>query len=129
MVSPRSATIAATSRGARSKARKSFSKISTPSKPAAAIASSFSRRSPLIDTVAIEVCKIRPPRHTKQSYELVSTFTRTLRGLHSHATDRHQRSSRGRQQRHISVSSNVRQLVGPQHEADHHVDRLPAQRR
>ena len=53
--SPASRTIRPISRGEASKVRKSFSKISTPSKPAAEIASSFSPRSPLIDTVAIEV--------------------------------------------------------------------------
>jgi hypothetical protein len=45
-----------TSSGVPSKARKSFSKISTPSKPAAAIADSFSRRSPLIETVLASHC-------------------------------------------------------------------------
>ena len=44
-----------TSRGEPSKARKSFSKISMPSNPAAAMAESFSMKSPLIETVAIEV--------------------------------------------------------------------------
>jgi hypothetical protein len=43
----------ATSRGEPSKARKSFSKISMPSKPARAMAASFSVRLPLIETVAI----------------------------------------------------------------------------
>jgi hypothetical protein len=52
-----------TSAGLPSKARKSFSKISTPSKPARAIASSFSGSSPLTDTVAIEVfISGNPPR-------------------------------------------------------------------
>src|SRR5690606_16158851 len=55
MASPSSAAICATSRGEPSKARKSFSKISIPSKPAAAMAASFSRKSPLIETVAIDV--------------------------------------------------------------------------
>src|SRR3546814_919255 len=52
---PWSRTMLPTSSGVPSKARKSVSKISTPSKPAAAMAASFSWRSPLIDTVAIEV--------------------------------------------------------------------------
>ena len=45
----------ATSAGDKSKVRRSFSKISTPSKPAAAMARSFSTSSPLMQTVAIEV--------------------------------------------------------------------------
>lgn len=53
--SPWSRTMRPTSAGEPSKARKSFSKISTPSNPAAAIADSFSRRSPEIETVAIDV--------------------------------------------------------------------------
>ena len=52
---PASRTIAPTSAGEWSEARKSFSKISTPSKPAAAMASSFSTRSPLSETVAMLV--------------------------------------------------------------------------
>jgi hypothetical protein len=44
-----------TSAGEPSKVRKSFSNISTPSKPDAATAASFSERVPLIETVAIEV--------------------------------------------------------------------------
>src|ERR1700761_3204903 len=53
---PRSSAMRRTSAGEPSKYSKSFSKISTPSKPAARIAVSFSTRVPLIDTVAIERC-------------------------------------------------------------------------
>jgi hypothetical protein len=53
--SPWSRIMPADLAGVPSKARKSFSKISTPSKPRRAMAASFSLRSPLIDTVAIEV--------------------------------------------------------------------------
>src|SRR5918994_97620 len=52
---PASRTMRPASAGDASEARRSFSKISTPSKPAAAIAASFSEKSPLIETVAIEV--------------------------------------------------------------------------
>ena len=61
IASPASRAMRPTSRGEPSKARKSFSKISTPSNPAAAIAASFSARSPLIETVAIEVFIAAPP--------------------------------------------------------------------
>ena len=53
--SPRSATIRRTSAGVPSNDRRSFSKISTPLNPAAAMASSFSVSVPLRDTVAIAV--------------------------------------------------------------------------
>ena len=46
----------ATSFGVPLKDSRSLSKISTPVKPAAAVASSFSARPPASDTVAIEVC-------------------------------------------------------------------------
>ncbi len=52
---PASRTMRPTSRGAWSKAMKSCSKISTPSNPARAIAAILSSRSPLSDTVAIDV--------------------------------------------------------------------------
>ncbi len=51
--SPRSATIARMSAGVPLNDSRSFSKISTPLKPASAIAASFSARSPLSDTDAI----------------------------------------------------------------------------
>ena len=50
------AQIRRTSRGLPANCSRSFSKISTPSKPAAAMASSFSGRVPLRETVAIERC-------------------------------------------------------------------------
>src|SRR6478736_9732137 len=56
VVNPRSATMPRTSAGVPLKDRRSFSKISTPLNPAAAIASSFSFSVPLSDTVAIAVC-------------------------------------------------------------------------
>ena len=49
----------ATSFGVPLNDNRSLSKISTPVKPAAAIASSFSASPPLSDTVAIEVCIMR----------------------------------------------------------------------
>ena len=52
--SPRSRHIVPTSRGPPLNDRKSFSKISTASNPAAAIARSFSSSAPLSETVAIE---------------------------------------------------------------------------
>ena len=51
---PRSAAMRRTSAGGPSKYIRSFSKISTPSKPAAAIAVSFSISVPPSETVAIE---------------------------------------------------------------------------
>src|SRR5262249_3476615 len=51
---PRSPHMRATSRAEPSKQVKSFSKISTASKPAAAMVLSFSSRAPPIETVAIE---------------------------------------------------------------------------
>jgi hypothetical protein len=53
--SPWSRIMRPTSRALPSKVRKSISNSSTPSKPAAAMAASFSFRSPLIETVAMEV--------------------------------------------------------------------------
>ncbi len=53
--SPRSAQRWRTSAGVPLNDSRSFSKISTPLKPAAAIASSFSSRLPLSDTVAIDI--------------------------------------------------------------------------
>ena len=63
--SPRSATILRTSAGVPLKESRSFSKISTPLKPAPAMASSFSARSPLRETVAIDsfmACLLRAGR-------------------------------------------------------------------
>ena len=54
--SPSAATMRATSFGVPLNDSRSLSKISTPVKPAAAIASSFSASPPPSDTVAIEVC-------------------------------------------------------------------------
>src|SRR5262252_8532812 len=51
---PRSLVSLRTSAGVPPKESRSFSKISTPAKPAAAMASSFSARSPLKETVAID---------------------------------------------------------------------------
>jgi hypothetical protein len=53
---PKLSIMRRTSAGAPLNDRRSFSKISTPLKPAAAIASSFSCRTPLRQTVAIAVC-------------------------------------------------------------------------
>src|SRR5262249_13062625 len=61
MRSPRSPHMRATSRAEPSKQVKSFSKISTASKPAAAIVLSFSSRAPPIETVAIEWFMLAAP--------------------------------------------------------------------
>ena len=61
---PRSRHRLPTSRGLPSKDSRSFSKISTASNPAAAMARSFSSRAPLSETVAIErvrSCCVAPP--------------------------------------------------------------------
>ena len=58
--SPINRIISPTSRGLASWAIKSCSKISSPWKPAAAIASSFSSKLPEIETVAIEVFMSNP---------------------------------------------------------------------
>src|SRR5262245_57338655 len=57
---PRSPTARRTSRGVPLEDRRSFSKISTASNFAAAMASSFSPRLPLRETVAIEVLMVHP---------------------------------------------------------------------
>ncbi len=69
---PRSRTILPTSRGDPGKPSRSFSKISTPSKPASATARSLSSRVPLIETVAIE-------DFMDLCYELVRTLTQPCR--------------------------------------------------
>jgi hypothetical protein len=56
ILSPSELTSRATSRGVPLNESRSLSKISTPAKPADAVASSFSANPPLSDTVAIEVC-------------------------------------------------------------------------
>ncbi len=64
-VSPRSTIIAPISRAPRSIESRSFSKISAPSKPAAATARNLESSAPLIETVAIEVFipgRSAPPR-------------------------------------------------------------------
>src|SRR5690606_13810006 len=67
MSSPWSRTIRPTSAGLPSNARKSFSKISTASKPAVEMAASLSGSSPLIETVAIRVF-INPSDERTSSY-------------------------------------------------------------
>jgi hypothetical protein len=58
------------SSGVRGLARRSFSKISTPSNPAEAAAVSFSVRDPLSETVAIEVrTAVLLGRGTRGGYE------------------------------------------------------------
>ena len=57
IASPRSSAIRRTSAGVPSKVNRSFSKISTPSNPAAAAASSFSGKAPLSETVAMHLPK------------------------------------------------------------------------
>ncbi len=56
MLNPRSAQRARISSGVSGLASRSFSKISTPSKPAREAAVSFSVRDPLRETVAMDVC-------------------------------------------------------------------------
>ncbi|MFF4038034.1 hypothetical protein [Streptomyces sp. NPDC001816] len=55
MIRPRSAVRAAISSGDRGLASRSFSKLSTPSKPARAAAVSFSVRVPLRQTAAVDL--------------------------------------------------------------------------
>src|SRR5262245_63891972 len=69
MPRPRLSMVLRTSDGVPLKVMRSFSKISTASNFAAAMASSFSFRLPLNETVAIDVFMVMPPREMSPSLD------------------------------------------------------------